>query len=409
MRAFENISLAFGSVRTGLTRTIITCCIIAFGIMALVGILTAIDGLKAYINKDFSSMGANTFKIRNLSTTVQLKGGEPTKVYPKITLREALDFQRLYDYPWAVSVQTIANFTAILKYQDIESNPNIYVFGTDKQYIQTEGFEVLSGRNFNDEELKQGSYVTILGEEIAQRLFGEDMVADGRIISIDNQRYRVVGIFKGKGTSMLTNDNFALIPIMNAKLRYINERTSFIISIAVNTPQEMEPAIDAARATMRVARKIAPGEDNNFDIMKSDSFSALLDDQLNYVTIGGFVIGIITLFGAAIGLMNIMLVSVTERTKEIGTLKSLGATSRNILSQFLAEAILICQIGGILGVVLGMLAGNLVGILMGGSFTIPWLWIGMGILFCFVVGLISGIYPAIKAAKLDPIEALRYE
>lgn len=155
MRPFENISLAFSSVKTGLTRTIITCCIIAFGIMALVGILTAIDGLKAYINKDFSSMGANTFKVRNMATGVQMRGSEPLKVYRRITLREALDFQRLYDYPWPVSVQTIANFTSVLKYEGKESNPNITIFGSDRQYMRTEGFELLSGRNFSDDELSK--------------------------------------------------------------------------------------------------------------------------------------------------------------------------------------------------------------------------------------------------------------
>jgi putative ABC transport system permease protein len=160
---------------------------------------------------------------------------------------------------------------------------------------------------------------------------------------------------------------------------------------------------------MRNVRKLRPGQENNFDILKSDSISGMFVEKMSYATMAGFVIGIITLIGAAIGLMNIMLVSVTERTKEIGTLKAIGANNKTIRLQFLLEAIVICQLGGLLGIVLGIIAGNAVSLSVGGAFVIPWMWMLVGISFCLIVGLISGIFPAIKASNLDPIEALRYE
>jgi putative ABC transport system permease protein len=196
-----------------------------------------------------------------------------------------------------------------------------------------------------------------------------------------------------------------------ARQFYAYSNASYILSVKANTPDstDLNKAVEAATVVMRNVRKLHPGEDNNFDTMKSDSISGMFVEKMQYATIAGFIIGIITLFGAAIGLMNIMLVSVTERTREIGTLKAIGATSNNILMQFLFEAIIICQLGGILGVILGIIFGNVVSIYIGGSFIIPWPWIFTGLGFCLVVGLISGIYPAFKAAAQDPIEALRYE
>jgi putative ABC transport system permease protein len=201
----------------------------------------------------------------------------------------------------------------------------------------------------------------------------------------------------------------ALVPLNNARQYYNGSEISYLISILTEGPEDLLLAEPEARAAMRMARKLRPSDEDNFDILKSDSISELLVENLSYATIGGFIIGIITLLGAAIGLMNIMLVSVTERTREIGTLKAIGATSKSILLQFLFEAIVICQLGGGLGILLGIAIGNGVSLLVGGSFIVPWAWIIMGVVFCVIVGLISGLYPAIKASKLDPIEALRYE
>jgi putative ABC transport system permease protein len=410
MNLWEVILQAFKSIRQNATRTIITCCIIGFGIMSLVGILTAIDGLKTYLNKDFSSMGANTFKIRNKGLSISFgKSSAPPKVFKKITLQEAEDFRKYFRSDHPVSVQILSNMMGIVKYKDIKSNPNIYIFGVDDQYVEVEGYKLERGRNFSSNELTDGANVCILGNEIATKIFGETLDIDGKFALIDGRRYKVIGVLNSKGTSLITTDNITLIPLNNARHYYQNPDLSYLISIKTPTPEQQPAAIQEATSAMRMARKLQPMDENNFEIFKSDSVSELLVEKLSYATIGGFVIGIITLFGAAIGLMNIMLVSVTERTREIGTLKAVGARSRDILRQFLIEAIIICQLGGGLGIILGIAIGNIVSFIIGGSFIIPWTWIIMGVVFCLIVGLASGIYPAIKASRQNPIDALRYE
>lgn len=411
MNFLEVLQLAYQSVKTNIVRTVITCCIIGFGIMALVGILTAVDGLKSYLSKSFSSMGAGTFKIRNrgLGFSLDADKDTPPKVYPSITYLEAMRFQELFNESYSTSVQYLGGQGSTVKYQHIKSNPNIMVLGTDGNYLKNESYQLLQGRNFTPTELKTGTNVVLLGYTVAKKLFGQSFTLEGKTIRIDDVKFKVIGVLEEKGSSFITTDNIALISLAKARQLYPQSNPSYIISVKGNDPENMQPVEDEAIQVMRNVRKLHPGQDNNFELMKSDSISGMFLEKMQYATMAGFIIGIITLIGAAIGLMNIMLVSVTERTREIGTLKAIGADRQSIRLQFIMEAIVICQMGGLLGIILGIAAGNAVSLSIGGAFIIPWMWMLMGVGFCLVVGLISGIYPAFKASNLDPIEALRYE
>ena len=411
MNFFEFLSLAYRSVRTKIVRTVITCCIIGFGIMALVGILTSVDGLKSYLAESFSSMGAGTFKIRNRSLGFSLDSDAdaPQKVFRSISYLEATQFKSKFNDKYSTSIQYIGNQGSTIKYNSKKTNPNILVFGSDENYIGNESYVLLQGRNFTETDLKLGTNVVILGYTVAKKLFGSDYTIDEKIVRIDDIKYKVIGVLDEKGSSFITTDNMVLIPLTKARQLYTYENPSYVISVKGDDPENMQPVEDEATLVMRNIRKLHPGEDINFDLLKSDSISGMFVEKMEYATVAGFIIGIITLIGAAIGLMNIMLVSVTERTKEIGTLKAIGANKQTIQLQFLLEAIVICQLGGLLGIVLGIIAGNAVSLSVGGAFIIPWMWMLVGVGFCLIVGLISGIYPAYKASQLDPIEALRYE
>jgi putative ABC transport system permease protein len=406
----ENLRVSFSSIRGQALRAFLTILIITIGIFALVGILTSIDILKGSLTKNFTSMGANTFTIRNKETRIHIgRGGKRPKKFRPITYNEAMEFAARFDFPATVSVSTFASGGSTLKYKSKKTDPNIQVLGVDQNYLLTSGYEIESGRNFSRTEATSGTHVALIGHDIVLKLFkNEDPI--GKQISVGAGKYTIIGTLKSKGSSMgFSGDKSTMLPIENVRQYFSQPNMNFTISVLAKDSRLMETTISEATGLFNIIRHVRIGDDQNFDTVKSDSFSNALIENMRYVSMGAMIIGFITLFGAAIGLMNIMFVSVTERTREIGIRKALGATKAIIRNQFLTEAILICIFGGIFGIILAVATGLIMTFFMNATFIMPWAWIGMGFAICFVVGLISGLYPAIKAANLDPIEALRYE
>jgi len=407
----ENISIAVDSIKANRVRAIITMLIISIGIMALVGILSAIDAIKNGINSNFTSMGANTFTIRNAELNIRVgRKGKKAKAFEPISYKEALRFKNDFNYPVVISVSTLASFNARIKYSNKKTNPNIQVFGGDENYIIPAGYELEHGRNFTPAEISSGTNLIILGKEIANTLFERGIDPLDKMIRVGAIRYKVIGVLKTKGSGAgFGGDKICIIPLTNARQYFSKPDMSFTISVLTKNSALLDVLVYEAKGTFRKIRKIPIGGEDDFDIVKSDSLASLLIDNLKKVTAGATIIGLITLLGAAIGLMNIMLVSVTERTREIGVRKALGATQKTIRDQFLIESVVICVMGGLLGVFLGIVMGNLISLALNTGFFIPWFWIITGVIICILVGLASGYIPAKRASKLDPIESLRFE
>ncbi|WP_207430786.1 ABC transporter permease [Sabulibacter ruber] len=411
MNFIENTREGFRSIKGNLLRTVLTALIISIGIMSLVGILTAIEGIKYSVSNTFSTLGANSFDIEKKWDGGGQQGGRQNKVYPDITEFQAKQYKELMKDKARVSLSTWVNGNASVKAGNIKTNPNIAVIGGDENYLVNENYDIEVGRPFSSLEYESGAPVAIIGEEVANKLFPKQS-PEGKHIIMLGRRFKVVGKIKNEGGGLGGggSNRRIIIPLETATQIPTQSPLTFDIKSAILTETSLAYAMEEATGIMRKVRQDRLGQEDSFEISRSDSVEQTLNKITGYLKSGGFLVGFITLLGASIGLMNIMMVSVTERTREIGIRKALGATIKQIRQQFLIEAIVICVLGGIAGIILGVLMGNGIAILIGqGEFFVPWLWMLVGMIICITVGLFSGYYPAYKASKLDPIESLRYE
>ncbi len=406
----ENLRISLRAIRSNRLRAILTMCIIAFGIMALVGILTAIDAIKGSLTSQFSSMGANTFTITSRGFRVVIGASETrVKNHAYISYREALEFKERFAEPAYTSVFVTASGMATISYRSEETNPIVQLQGIDEDYMTIAGYDIEKGRGFSQEEVNSNRSLAIIGLDVANDIFKGGVDPIDKIINVAGVKLKVIGVLKSKGTSFLTGDNVCFMPVTTARHYFSRPGMNFNISVMPYSGSNMDMLASEAEGLFRVVRGLDPRDETDFNISKSDQIANMLIENMKFVTIAATLIGFITLFGAAVGLMNIMLVSVTERTREIGTRKAMGAKTYTIKQQFLFESVLIGQFGGILGIILGILIGNLISSALQTNFLIPWRWIFGGVALCFVVGVVSGYFPAVRAARIDPIEALRYE
>jgi putative ABC transport system permease protein len=407
----ENIRIAFDSIKSQILRTTLTVLIIAIGITALVGILSAVSALENTISSDFASMGSNTFNLQRYEFTTQTRGGgEREKINPIITYREVREFKETYSFPKTqTSISFTGTTTAEVKYESEKTDPEVSVLGVNEFFLTNSGLNLEEGREFNYFDIQNNNNVAILGADFADGLF-KNTSPIGKTISVRGVKFNVIGILESKGSTFGNNQDLrVLIPIELARSIFTQPDINYNISVRVGDKEMMEGAQSEAIITFRNIRRLNPLEENNFGIEKSDDLINRIFTITGYLNLAAWIISIITIFGSSIALMNIMLVSVSERTREIGIRKALGAKRSTIATQFFMETLIIGQIGGLVGIILGIFIGMGVSAAADFDFVTPWKAILWATGITILVAILAGSYPANKAAKQNPIESLHYE
>ncbi len=410
MKIRQLLLLAFESLKTNRLRTLLTVLGIVVGIFSIIVVMTIVTMLQNTIENGFQFLSKNTFEIRKWPAIHTGGDGSLDKYRNRkdITLADYYRFEDLMSDAKIVGAMQ-GSGGKIIKFRNEETNPNTYCVGVTQGVYSTLNLEIEDGREFRNNEIEYSANVCVLGHLIVEKLFyNTDPV--GKIVKMDGKPLRVIGIIKKRPEIFgQSQDNYIVIPITTYQSYYGKRTSSVDITVMANSKDDYFSTIESAIGHMRKIRKVNPGEENDFDIFSNESVMGQVNDITGGIKIGALVVSIIALLAAGVGIMNIMLVTVTERTKEIGIRKAVGAKKINILSQFLFEAVFLCLLGGLIGIALGIIVGNFVGGMLSAQTAIPYDWVLIGMFLCVTVGIIFGTYPAYKAANLDPIEALRYE
>lgn len=410
MKILEVLTVALNSLRVNKLRSSLTILGIVVGIFSIISISTIISMLQSSIEEGVSQLGKNTFQIQKWPA-VQMGGPEERAKFRNredITVEQfnLLD-EKLVDAESVGAEQW--GFGKIIQYESEETNPNVSISGVSPGAFPNNDWNIEQGRAINNQDFNRYEKVVVLGADVVKALF--DYVDPiGKEVKVDGHKLRVIGILESEGEFFgQSRGNFAVIPLTTYQSFYGKRSRSINITVMAEDRESYDDLIAKSEGAMRTIRKVMPGEENDFDIWTNESVLTQINDITSNVRIGAIVVALIALLAAGIGIMNIMLVSVTERTREIGIRKAIGAKSSNILYQFLIEAIVLSLFGGLIGIVLGVLVGNIAGSFLEANAVVPMDWVAVGVALCVFIGVSFGTYPAYKAASLDPIEALRYE
>jgi putative ABC transport system permease protein len=406
----EILALALASLRASTLRSALTMLGIAVGVFSVIGVMTVISGLRGSIESGLNVLGANSFQVTKFPA---INFSDPRQRFAN---RRDLDFAQSVRFRELMEADGLAEVSMQLNrgglrvtHLDRRTNPNVRLIGTDARFVFSFNYEIESGRNLEAGDIEFGRPVALLGADVASRVF-PDSDPLGQAVRVDGRIYTVVGLLKSKGTSFgQSQDNFVAVPITQFLDVYGRARRSISINVQAASQEAFDDTVDRAIGVMRLVRGLEPEDPNDFEVFSNDSLIEAFNNIAGVVAVAAFVISAIALVASGVGVMNIMLVSVTERTKEIGIRKSIGARKTDILTQFLLEAVVLSLCGGLAGVVVGVLGGNAASMFLNAGIVFPWAWAAAGVLVCGGIGVAFGLYPAWKAASLDPIEALRHE
>lgn len=408
MKFDQLFSVSFQSILTNKLRTILTVLGVVVGIFSIIVIMTIITMLQNSIEDGFAMLNKNTFQIQKYDA-IQIGPRDRNQRNRKnITIEEANRLKRMLTQAKYVGAEQWQG-GKVIKFGNRETNPNFHVGGQTLDAMRTNDFNVEYGRDLRESDIRYSTDVCILGKDVVEKLFPH-INPIGKIVRVDNRPLKVIGLLEKQPVMFgESHDNYALVPITTWQKMYGKNRRSVNIMVTAHSKEEYENVIESAIGYFRIIRKINPGEENDFSIFSNESLITQVNDITEPVKIGALAVSLVALLAAGVGIMNIMLVSVTERTREIGIRKAVGARKSNILFQFLIEALILCVLGGFFGIFIGIVIGNFAGGFLNAQSAIPVDWVIIGISMCIVVGLIFGTYPAYKAANMDPIESLRYE